>query len=523
MEIPVYVVTGSLDAGKTTFLNNLFDKRKIKALVIQFEDGEEDLICGYAGYRKQMIPRRLLDQQQEQILRQIFEVVQNGEWDEIWIEWNGAAPFSWLMSLLWDPVFSTVCRLKKIIHITDAEKLEFLLRGMGVYLFDQISESDIAIIRNYHTKKQYRRTIQLLKGINSGLEILEMTSYSKLSKTVLREPGGAVSTFLMEFVLIICLFLLAGIISGTEGLPLNKMVNLFFGMTLQAMPFLLIGIMLSSAIQILIPDGMLERWFPKSLVWGMAAALVGGFLLPVCDCASIPVFKSLIKKGVPLPVAITFMMAAPVMNAVVLLSTFYAFGGNIAVVAGRAGIGALAAVLIGLLSVAFQRKTPLLSESGRSSLLCACGCYEDRSNVRSLTGKLVLCLRHGQAEFFQVGKYLLCGILTASVFQVFLDGQLAFAQYRGGLAASILFMMAAAFILSLCSSSDAVIARSFASQLPAGAVMGFLVFGPMMDIKNMLMLSYGFRKGFVVKLMLVTIAVCFFLVFFLYGIRGIQL
>lgn len=170
MEIPVYVVTGSLDAGKTTFLNNLFDKRKIKALVIQFEDGEEDLICGYAGYRKQMIPRRLLDQQQEQILRQIFEVVQNEEWDEIWIEWNGAAPFSWLMSLLWDPVFSTVCRLKKIKHITDAEKLEFLLRGMGVYLFDQISESDIAIIRNYHTKKQYRRTIQLLKGINSGLE-----------------------------------------------------------------------------------------------------------------------------------------------------------------------------------------------------------------------------------------------------------------------------------------------------------------------------------------------------------------
>ncbi|MDW2798023.1 TIGR03943 family protein [Clostridium boliviensis] len=66
MEIPVYVVTGNLDSGKTTFLNNLFDKRKVKALVIQFEDGEEDLICGYTGYRKLMIPRRLLDQQQEQ-------------------------------------------------------------------------------------------------------------------------------------------------------------------------------------------------------------------------------------------------------------------------------------------------------------------------------------------------------------------------------------------------------------------------------------------------------------------------
>lgn len=523
MAIPVYVVTGSLDAGKTTFLNNLFEKRKVKALVIQFEDGDEDFFYGYAGHRKLMIPRRLLDQQQEQISGQIYEAVQNGEWEEIWVEWNGTAPFSWLLSLFWDPVFPTVCRLEKIIHIADAEKLEFLLSGMGIYLIDQISESDIAIVRNCDTKSQYRRARRLLKGVNPGLEILEMTSDRKLSKRVLKQPDGPVSSFLMEFMLFICLFLLAGIISASEGLPLNRMVNLFFGMTLQAVPFLLIGIMLSSVIQILIPDGMLERWFPKSLVWGMVAALAGGFLLPVCDCASIPVFRSLMKKGIPLPVAVTFMMAAPVMNPVVLLSTFYAFGGNLAVVAGRAGIGAFAAVLIGLFAAAFQKKTPLLLGSGRSRIICACGCYEDSQKTKSLAGKLVLCLRHGQDEFFRVGRYLLIGILAASVFQALGNGHLAFAQYRGGLAASILLMMAAAFILSLCSSSDAVIARSFASQLPAGAVMGFLVFGPMMDIKNMLMLSSGFTKGFILKLMLVTFTVCFFLVFLLYEIRGIRL
>ncbi|WP_024296354.1 permease [Lacrimispora indolis] len=523
MAIPVYVITGSLDAGKTTFLNNMFDKRKVKALVIQFEDGEEALFCGYTGHRKLKIPRRLLDQQQEQIPNQIYEVVQNGGWEEIWVEWNGTAPFSWLLSLFWDPVFSSVCQLKKVIHIVDAEKLEFLLSGMGIYLIDQISESDIAIVRNYHKKSQYQRTRRLLEEVNPGLQILEMTSYSKLCKLVLREPDGPVSTFFMEFMLIICLFLLAGIISGLEGLPISRMVNLFFGMTLQAVPFLLIGILLSSVIQILIPDGMLERWFPKSLVLGMAAALAGGFLLPVCDCASIPVFRSLIKKGIPLPVAVTFMMAAPVMNPVVLLSTFYAFGGNMTVVAGRAGIGALAAVLIGLLAAVFQRETPLLSGGGRSRFICACGCYEDSQKAESLAGKLVLCLRHGQAEFFQVGKYLLIGILAAAVFQALGDGPLTLTQYRGGLAASILLMMAAAFILSLCSSSDAVIARSLASQLPAGAVMGFLVFGPMMDIKNMLMLYSGFKKGFIVKLMLVTVAVCFFLVFLLYGIWGIRL
>ena len=523
MAIPVYVVTGSLEVGKTTFLNNIFEKRKIKVLVIQFEDGEEDLFCSYAESRKLMIPRCLLDQQQEQIPMQIYEAVQKGEWEEIWVEWNGTAPFTWLLSLFWNPVLRAVCQLKKIIHIVDAEKLELLLDGMGIYLIDQISESDIAIVRNYHTKSQFQRACLLLEGVNPGLKILEMTSYNKLTKRVLREPDGPLISFLMEFMLIICLFLLARIISGSEGLPISRMINLFFGMTLQAVPFLLIGIMLSSVIQILIPDGMLERWFPKSLVWGMVAALAGGFLLPVCDCASIPVFRSLIKKGIPLPVAVTFMMAAPVMNPVVLLSTFYAFGGNMEVVAGRAGIGALAAVLIGLLSAALQRNTPLLSGSGRGRIICACGCYEENLKVESLVGKLALCLRHGQAEFFQVGKYLLIGILTATIFQALGDGHMVFSQYSCGLAASILLMMAAAFILSLCSSSDAVIARSFASQLPAGAVMGFLVFGPMMDIKNMLMLSSGFTKGFIVKLMLVTVGVCFFLVFLLYGIRGIRL
>lgn len=523
MAIPVYVVTGSLDAGKTTFLNNILGKRRARALVIQFEDGEEAFSCSYAGHRKIIIPRRLLEQHQEQIISQIYQEAQNELWEEIWVEWNGAAPFSWLLALFWDTAFSTVCRLKKVIHIVDAEKLEYQLSGAGICLMDQISESDMAVVRNFHTNGQYRRACRLLEEVNPGMEILQLTSYSRLYKPVLREPDGGVTSFLMELALMICLFFLAGIISGLEGLPISRMINLFFGMTLQAIPFLLIGILLSSVIQILIPRSALERWFPKSFVLGMAAALAGGLLLPVCDCASIPVFRSLVKKGIPLPVAVTFMMAAPVTNPVVLVSTFYAFGGNMAVVAGRAGIGALAAVLIGLLVAACQRKSPLLSGREQSGLICACGCYEDSQNVTSLAGKLVLCLRHGQSEFFQVGKYLLIGILAVASFQALGDGQTALTQYRGGLAVSILFMMAAAFVLSLCSSSDAVIARSLASQFPAGAVMGFLIFGPMMDIKNILMLSCGFTKGFIGKLVLATAAVCFFLVFLVYGTGGIRI
>ena len=89
------------------------------------------------------------------------------------------------------------------------------------------------------------------------------------------------------------------------------------------------------------------------------------------------------------------------------------------------------------------------------------------------------------------------------------------------LAVSIIIMMTMAFVLSLCSSSDAVIARSFANQFPMGAIMGFLVFGPMMDIKNVMMLSSGFSKSFIVKLLFTAFIVCFAVVFLFTGLGGI--
>lgn len=104
--------------------------------------------------------------------------------------------------------------------------------------------------------------------------------------------------------------------------------TIFMGVFLQAVPFLLLGVLISSAIQVFIPVGVLERIFPSNPVFAMGMGIGAGFFLPVCDCASIPVFQGLLKKGVPLPAAICFMTAAPIVNPVVLLSTYYAFNGS---------------------------------------------------------------------------------------------------------------------------------------------------------------------------------------------------
>ena len=127
-------------------------------------------------------------------------------------------------------------------------------------------------------------------------------------------------------------------------------------------------------------------------------------------------------------------------------------------------------------------------------------------------GKMSLFIRHSQAEFFNLGKYLMIGVFVASVFQTTITKVIS---YKNGadFAVSLLVMMIAAFLLSLCSSSDAFIARSFASRFPMGAVMGFLVFGPMIDLKNVIMLSSGFSKRFIARLAAVAFTVCFIVVF----------
>jgi uncharacterized membrane protein YraQ (UPF0718 family) len=110
-------------------------------------------------------------------------------------------------------------------------------------------------------------------------------------------------------------------------------------------------------------------------------------------------------------------------------------------------------------------------------------------------------LTHAAGEFFEVGGYLIAGAALSSVIQVFVPKGI-----MTGLGASsvlsLLLMMLAAFILSICSTSDAFIARSFANSIPITSVMGFMVLGPMLDLKNLFMLFGSFKKGFVVKLVI---------------------
>jgi uncharacterized membrane protein YraQ (UPF0718 family) len=523
MAIPVYIVTGFLDAGKTTFLNDLLsrrDWRDARILVIQFEAGEEEFHSRYHNCERIAFPKKELEQQPDRIIEQIRDTIQGNAYDEIWIEWNGVVPFSQLQDLLLTTPLRDLCRIQKVMHIADAANIENLLGRTGGALPEQIANSDFVVVRNAHSADTYRRIRRFLRGINPGVKLYYIKAYNDLYKQLSERKEHPVNFFFLMVVLIIALYYVAKPVFESAQIPFNTILNVFIGIILQAVPFLLIGVLLSSAIQILIPREWIERRFPKSIGLGMAVAILGGFCLPVCDCASIPIFRSLVKKGIPLPAAVTFMAATPVINPVVILSTYYAFSGNMTVVIGRVCLGILSAVIIGIAVGIRPPKGSVLSGGALDRLMCSCGCYEDAASVSDFRDKAGLFIRHSQTEFFSVGKYLVIGTFIASVFQVVGTGLFSAAQQGSGLAISIVIMMAMAFVLSLCSSSDAVIARSFARQFPMGAVMGFLVFGPMMDIKNVMMLSSGFSKRFIGRLLLTAFIVCFIVVFLFSGLGG---
>ncbi|MDR0433676.1 MAG: permease [Gracilibacteraceae bacterium] len=522
MIAPVYVLTGFLSAGKTSFLNSLLarsDWRNIRILVIQFENGEEELSISGNSCKKILFPLKELERQPKEIARQIRHHLREGNYDEIWIEWNGIIPLAQLQSLLSLPLLRSRCKIRRVVHIADAAELEKLLGRTGKALPEQIANSDFALIRN-ETAADAVKIRKLLRAVNPGLRAYSIESYDDFYRQLLRKTWPPLSVFIVAVILLSAVYLVAAPPLTQIGLPLNKIVNVFLGIILQATPFLLVGVLISGAVEIFISRAAIESRFPKTNLAGMMTAVMAGFCLPVCDCATIPVFHGLVRKGIPLPAAVTFMTAAPVINPVVIFSTYYAFNGNMRVVALRVILGLAAALAVGVTFVIFPPKKHIMTDNSPARAVCESSYWEIEGGETDFLGKISLLFRHAQIEFFNMGKFLAFGSFVSAVLQTVAPKTLASSASGGGLILSLLIMMSMGFLLSLCSSSDAVIARAFASQFPPAALMGFMIFGPMMDIKNALMLSSVFSGRFIARLTFTAFAACFALVLLYAGAGG---
>jgi uncharacterized membrane protein YraQ (UPF0718 family) len=299
----------------------------------------------------------------------------------------------------------------------------------------------------------------------------------------------------------------------------DTFVTLFLSILLEAFPFLLLGTFLSSIIEIFVPASFIERIVPKNRILGILVASVVGLIFPLCECAIVPVTGRLMKKGVPVHVAITFMLAVPVINPLVIASTWFAFTDHHWFVFLRVGSGFVIAVIVGLvISFIYKNSSKILlpsyAASGNQSLCQDGNCSHENEEhfhdhgSQKVTGKVWHVLHHTIDEFFDIGRYFMIGALLSALFQTYLPRNILFVIGQNPVL-SILVMFVFAFVLSVCSEADAFIARSFLGQFTNASILGFMVFGPMIDIKNTLMLRSRFNRQFVFILIMLIFAANF--------------
>ena len=286
----------------------------------------------------------------------------------------------------------------------------------------------------------------------------------------------------------------------------------FVSIFLEALPFMLLGSLIGGFIEVFISKDVLTKLLPGANWRTILVAAGSGLFFPVCECAIVPVVRRLFKKGLPLGAGVAFLLGGPIVNPLVLLSTAVAYGYQWSVAIERMLLGYLVAVSIGfLVELFFNRHTALAGESLEETHHCGCGHDHEEDtgdHKRRFSMKLVSACQHAAGDFLDICRYLVFGAFIAAVLQtVIARGEMA--AVAGLPVLSILAMMFLAIILNLCSEADAFIAATFRTSLPISAQMAFMVLGPMLDIKLVLMYFRVFRKRFIIALSGMTFLIVF--------------
>ena len=315
---------------------------------------------------------------------------------------------------------------------------------------------------------------------------------------------------------------------------LNTAFTLFLSLLVEAMPFLLLGVLFSGLLLLFVDERKLIAKLPKHPLLGALVGSMVGFLFPVCECGNVPVARRLLMQGVPSPVAIGFLLAAPTINPIVIWATWTAFRDQPEIVVLRVVFSLAIATIIGWVFSAQADLQPLLqpavaaswkssvkqskSQESKSDLLQS-GTYwlaQGSNPVRMdatilqatlaatnaskpLPYRLRLLLDNTVQELRELGSVLVVGSAIAAAIQVLVPREVIL-NLGGGEITSILTMMLLAGLVSICSTVDSFFALSFASTFTSGSLLAFLVFGPMIDLKGVGLLLSIFKPRAVIYL-----------------------
>jgi uncharacterized membrane protein YraQ (UPF0718 family) len=272
---------------------------------------------------------------------------------------------------------------------------------------------------------------------------------------------------------------------------LQSWATIFVSITVQALPFLVLGVVVSGAIAAYVPPAALARMLPHRPGLAVPVAAMCGVALPGCECGSVPIAGRLVARGVPTPAALTFLLAAPAINPVVLVATAVAFPGHPEVVLARFLASLLAACVVGFVWIVKGREEWVAKAKGNQ--------HEEGSRF----GTFVETAQH---DFLHAGGFLVIGAASAASLQTMVPRTVLDSIAGRGLL-GVLALAGLAVILAVCSEADAFVAASL-TQFSMTAKLAFMVVGPMVDVKLIALQTGTFGRRFASFFAPLTFCVC---------------
>ena len=306
--------------------------------------------------------------------------------------------------------------------------------------------------------------------------------------------------------------------SSTVFREVQDFVLNFSSILWEALPFIVLGAVIAGILEELLPQTLIARLMPKS---PLPAVMIGGALgliFPMCECGIVVVMRRLLRKGLPLSCCISYMLAGPIVNVVVLLSTYIAFGPHgigVEVVALRAGLGFAIACVTGLVVHAVHQRvgtaallkevaTPAPSPKAISlTVVDGPAAAEEAEPKKSVLKRLDNISATALHDFMDITVFLILGAVLAAFAKILITPEDIQRLTREMPYLAIPAMMALAVILCLCSEADAFVAASF-TEMSLSSKMAFLVLGPMLDLKLILMYTRVFRPRLIVTIIACT-------------------
>lgn len=265
-------------------------------------------------------------------------------------------------------------------------------------------------------------------------------------------------------------------------------ITLSLGVIIEALPFVMLGLFFSIIVRLWLPHDWLLKYLPKQPFLRRALISLLGVFMPVCECGNVPLARGLLAKGLTPAESLTFLLAAPILNPVTIITTQQAFSDDSTVLIARILGGFLIANIIGWIYSSTRQDAML-----RSEFIAICKEKKDNSN------RLVEALNFFKHETRSMMPALVIGAMVAGLIQVVVPRE-TILLLGNSPAWSVLVMAVLAFVVSICSSVDAFFALAFRGSFTSGSLVSFLTFGPMIDVKMLSLMRTTYRRNILVQL-----------------------